>query len=389
MADLNETLAAAAAAVAAPAPAPALDSQQQAAAAAQELPDLAATPEPQEGNQLEDNFVQFFDDMTREDDGSQEGEAPLEVQEPAQAAPEQRQTPQATPQGQQQVSGAQQQQQPSPAPASVDPAALAVALQLLQSGQVQIPGQQAQVAQTPQQQQPQAQAASAATAAADAQRPVDPFAVAAENLRQGEAAFVERLAKEVYTVDPEQFQQVLGGDPSALGTLCARVHANAVSSVMRTVSAYLPVYVNGLIQANQTSQEKEDAFWQANPHLKKAEHRNLLPPVIQMVNQMQPNADEATRYRMIGMMVALANGIPLQAQAPNGSVQPQTQTRQVAPKVKTPGPVVKATPKPAFSPAGGPAGGAPQQQYAPYADNMWSRMTDYYMAEDKGQLDAS
>lgn len=213
----------------------------------------------------------------------------------------------------------------------------------------------------------------AASPAADAP-PVDPFALAVETIAKQEPAFVKALAENVYKVDQKDFDEVLGGNPQALGVLCARVHVNAVSSVMRTIAQQLPVYVSGLLEVNERSRRTEDKFWTANPHLNREQHRALLPPVITAYKTMNPTADEATLHKMVGLLVATANGIPLQASsAPNGN----------APQVRTPGRQVRQV-APAFAPAGvNNAPGAPQ---AP-DDNQWSRFTRIMEADQAGAFD--
>lgn len=321
---------------------------------------------------FEENVMSFVEQM--ENDSSDEGsppEAPSDVVERPAAGEPAVVEPVLVPAAKTPVAKPAVEPAPAVAPAPVvtpqAPAAVTPGATAPQAGQEQVPGQAPA----------DAPAGQPAAPAEGEGPPVDPFALAAETIRQNEAVFIEKLANDVYTIDQEQFNEVLGGNPKSLGVLCARVHANAVSSCMRTVAQTLPVYLDGMLRVRDQNREREDRFWAANPHLNKAQHKQHLRPIVQAARQLNPTADEATLHRLVGHMAAASFQIPL-GQAP---AQPS------APRVNTPGPVVR-TVSPAFQPAGvnGVTTG-PGAQAAPGSDNIFSRMTDILQADDQGLFD--
>jgi hypothetical protein len=147
---------------------------------------------------------------------------------------------------------------------------------------------------------------------------------------------------------------------------------------MRTVSAYLPVVVNALVQQSRIEDAREQRFWDANPHLKKAEHAALLPKVLQTYNALNPGVDDAKRIREVGILMAQLNNIPLGA--------PVAPAAPPAPQVRTPGPVVRQVPQPTFAPAG--VSGAPAPTPGAGPQNPWDAFVDFAQAADQGQFDS-
>lgn len=212
---------------------------------------------------------------------------------------------------------------------------------------------------------------------ASAQQYVDPFDHAEQLLRANESKFVEHLAENLYKVNDEDFQQVLNGDPKALGVLCARVHVNAVSSVMRTIAQQLPVHVHALLESDKQNREREDQFWTANPNLDRTKHKDLVVPMFRTFRQLNPAVnDPAVINKMVGALVAAASGVPAQAPAPVAAQVP------AAPQVRTPGVVVRQVQAPGFAPAG--TGG---QNGATPARNQWDAFTAIMEADQAGLLD--
>src|SRR5574342_77912 len=208
----------------------------------------------------------------------------------------------------------------------------------------------------------------------------DPFRAVAEEVAKQEEAFISALAKQNYAISEEEHQAYLSGDSSKLSHLCARIHTQAVGSVMRTISVYLPVVVNALLQQTRNEETREQKFWDANPHLKKAEHAALVPKVMQTYNALNPGVDEARRIREVGILVAQLNNIPMGAPAAPVAAP-------AAPAIRTPGPIVKQTPQPTFAPAGA-SGAPPAGQPNGGPQNPWDVFVDYARANEQGQFDS-
>lgn len=265
-------------------------------------------------------------------------------------------------------------QVPVGAPVEPAPAAPVVPQAVAQPAVAQPPAaaQPQQVAQ-PAQPAPVAQAPAAADAG-------DAFSTIREALAKNEAPFLEQLAQTTYQVSQADVDALLSGDGKVVSKAMARVHMNAVSSVMAVMTQQLPTYVQAAISQLRTREEMENGFWTANPHLNKAAHRQYLPGIIKAYASTNPNADTSTIYRVVGAVLAAQLGLPIQApQAPaNGNGQHPT-----APAFRTPGPQVRTVAQPGHSPAGVNSN-TPHQ--AP-AGTQWERMYEAIHGEDMGNFE--
>lgn len=299
--------------------------------------DLPPTEEP----------LSYIDDaysnMLADDDPQVEPQQPRQPQYPQPVQPPvQRMAPQARPQ-----QPAQRSQQPA---------------------QPQQPAQQPQV-QTPSEQDQLARRAES-----------DPFGLQADMLEQQQQQYIDALAQNAYPISDEDMNAFLSGDGRQVSRALARVHVNAVGSVLRVVSQQMPMWVNNMLKYHQAATDSEGAFWTANPGLDRAQHKDLAWAAARAFRQMNPKADTATFHKVVGAMVAAAAGVPANAQqAP--VQQPQYRTAQ---GVRTPGRVVRSVPQ-AHSPAGTlPAGGRPG-----VIDNPWSQTAEIIRADESGVFDNS
>lgn len=212
---------------------------------------------------------------------------------------------------------------------------------------------------------------------------VDPFAQMANEIAKSEEQFITALAGQNYKISSEDHEAYLAGDTAKLSVLAARIHVGAVRSVMQTVSAYLPMVVNALVESGRENDKREARFWDMNKHLDPAKHRSLLPKVFQTYNGLNPGVDEETRFKAVGILVAQLHGIPLQVASPPPGQQ------LGAPAVRTPGKVVRQVEAPAFSPAGG--GGAPPVGGVPNGGpkGAWDNFVDFAQAAERGAFDES
>lgn len=282
---------------------------------------------------------------------------------PAQSPPAQKVTP-PVPQGQSTEPVVQAPPvQPTPQVASTPPQ---------QQQQQQQQGQQAGQGQ-PQQGQP-AQPTQAQPAALG-----DPFHQFSEELGKHAEAFVTALAEKDYQITPEAHEAFIGGDTKGLSQLCAKIHFNAVNSVLNSISKLMPVMVDGLLQQRREQDDRESRFWDANAHLKRSEHRDLVRQVMHTYNQLNPNVNEAKRFKDVGLLVAQMHGIPLTVQAPSAAPQQQV--------VQTPGRVVRQVEAPGFAPAS--AGGSPAANGGPSSGpgGAWDGFVDFALAQERGLLD--
>jgi hypothetical protein len=231
-------------------------------------------------------------------------------------------------------------------------------------------------------------APTAAPPQAPAQEPLDPFAQVRDGLAQNEEQFRTAIADHYYKITPQEMEQFLGGDSKVVSHALARVHLNAVGSVMAVMAQQMPVWINKHLTQHQARAAAEEEFWAANPKLNRDQHRALVGPIVNTYKHANPNADKATIHKMVGMLVAVAAGIPIeqmvaqqqQVQNGNGHV-PRAPAQQV---VHTPGRQVRQVAQ-AVSPAGVNAPVSGQQPVAP--SNPWERMTEIFQADDRGEFE--
>ena len=322
--------------------------------------DLPPDPSQDSGGEAPMSYIdEAFDQMQAEDrpdDGwMQQQQPPAAPQYPQPVQPggsRSGQPPVQRPQQQQRQGAAPQQPQPQPQPpAPVVPQPVAAA-------------------RTPEQQ----------ASEAEAQRiRQDPFAYQAELIAGQEAAFVDALAKDAYAISDADMDAFLSGDSSKVSQALARVHVNAVGSVMKVVSQYMPIWVGNMLRVHQASSEREAQFWSAAPYLDKTKHHALALTAARTVRQFNPNMESGEMNRMVAAMVAAAAGVQV-----TGAPSNPQQMHQTPQGVRTPGRVVRRT-SPAFQPAGmqSISGAAPPAR----SDNVWSNMADIVKADDSGLFD--
>ena len=223
--------------------------------------------------------------------------------------------------------------------------------------------------------------AEASRAAAQERVRRDPFGVQAEMIEQQTQQYVEALAKEVYPVSIEDVDAFLSGDGTKISQALARVHVNAVGSMMRVVSQQMPVWVNNMLQLHSTAKSREDQFWERNSFLNRKEHANLALTTARAYRQMYPQANDDQIDRMVGAMVAVAAGI--QVPAGHSSQPSASRTAPVSTSFRTPGPVVRRV-QPPFQPAGTAVAGGPRQASP---GGQWSELADILLADQAGKLD--
>lgn len=218
--------------------------------------------------------------------------------------------------------------------------------------------------------------APAAAPAVSTAQPEVSFQDLSAGLEQNLEAMLPVLAKSYVPSDADM--ELLATDPkAAYSKMSARVHLNAVSSVMRVVAQQLPVVVNGMMQAVQRNQEAENRFWNQFPSMDRSNptHRSTVAAVARNVRAMNPNMAEAEMVRFTAYTAAAMLGLPLTA------AQPQP-ARRAAPQM--PGRQVRQTP-PAYSAAGSKQ---PGSRISPTQRNPWDVMASLIQMGDQGRFDA-
>jgi hypothetical protein len=303
---------------------------------------------------------------------------PEQPSDDATAPPAEFQWPQATPQGHQtaQPPTGLQGQQPAASPAAPQAP--------VEPGQ-QAAGQQPQEARQPVERR---------------EAPVDPFAQAQLLIQESRGQFLDALSDKVYPVTDDEVRKLLDepGGGKKVSQLLATVQLNTVDSVMRVVSQQMPVWINGLLQMRGMYQERENQFWTANPHLDRKQHRQYIAPIANAYKASNPQADDATIDRMVGMLISAQLGLPIPGyapqqqgngqprSAPRGQPPPQRQTGHQMPPVRTPGPVVRSVRPSTYAPAGaGGVGHQPGQQQP--QRNQWDTLAEAFQMDDAGAFD--
>ncbi len=210
----------------------------------------------------------------------------------------------------------------------------------------------------------------------------DPFAQLSQQLASASEQYITALAEREYAMSPEAHEAFLGGDTKSVSQLAAKIHFNAVNSVLASISKLMPVMVDGLMTVQRQTDERENRFWDANKHLNRSEHREMVKTVMQTYNQLNKQVDDAKRFRDVGLLVSQMYNIPLVAQAtPAVSAVPAA---PATPQVRTPGPLVRTVSPPGFAPAS--ASPAPAQAAPPPA-GVWESFVDFAVASERGAFD--
>jgi hypothetical protein len=219
-------------------------------------------------------------------------------------------------------------------------------------------------------------------APAPAQPETDPQTVFQEMSRQLDenlGAFQTALADRVYTISDKDLDDLQTDPKKVYAQMMARVHINAVSSVMRTVAQQMPVVVSGMLRAHAQNQAAEGRFWDSYPQLNRTDprQRQLVGQIARTVRALNPQMTEADMVRLTGTQAVVMLGL----QGQPGAVPPAQP--QAAPQM--PGRRVRQTPA-AYQPAAARA-----QPAAPQAPrrNQWDVMAQLMQYDNQGVFDPS
>lgn len=209
-------------------------------------------------------------------------------------------------------------------------------------------------------------------------RPEAIFAEMAQGLQQHEAVFRDRLAAEAYALTDKDIDELNTDPKSAFAKMAARVHVNAVSSVMRTMAQQMPVVVMGMLKAVKANDEAQDRFWSAYPNLNKndPQHKQMVSNIARNVRTLNPNMSEADMVRYTGAQALVMLGLPqvapaAQQQRPRAPSMPGRQVRQTA------------TP---YAPAGAKTTGG-QAPNGQANRNQWDLMSSLIEMDNRGVFD--
>ena len=213
---------------------------------------------------------------------------------------------------------------------------------------------------------------------APAQQEPDPYQTfhsLSQQLDENLGAFQSALADRVYTISDKDLDDLQTDPKRVYAQMMARVHINAVSSVMRTVAQQMPVVVSGMLRAHSANTEAEGRFWQQYPQLNKTDPnvRQLVGRIARTVRAMNPQMAETDMVRMTGAQAIVMLGLQ---GAP-------TAAPRAAPPPQMPGRQVRTTPA-AYQPAAAKAqGGTPQRS----SRNQWDVMAQLMQYDNQGVFD--
>lgn len=192
-------------------------------------------------------------------------------------------------------------------------------------------------------------------------------------IRENEGAFRDQLAQNVYAMSDQDLAEFHENPGKVIAAMAARVHMASTQSMLRVLSQQLPVYVNGIVQAQAKNAEGENRFWSANPGLNRAEHAGLVRSLGQWYRSQNPNSSEDDFIKVVGRMASAQLGLAhnaIQQAAPPGLSPAQV--------VQTPGRVVREVmpPPPALGMHAAPPSAQPQQRLSEW-DQMARLMETY------------
>ena len=185
-----------------------------------------------------------------------------------------------------------------------------------------------------------------------------------EEVSKHRDTFQKVLAEQTYTMTPQELEEFTEDPAKVIGRVAAKVHVNVVESLSKMFAQQMPMYVHGLMQARARNDERESAFWSANPGLDPVKHRDIVTNIAGLFRKMNPNADAQTVISTVGRMAMAA--LDLTAQATVGAANAQA-------NVQTPGKVVRPAGQQPFLPAG--VSTAPPNSQARPPENPWSAFT--------------
>jgi len=182
------------------------------------------------------------------------------------------------------------------------------------------------------------------------------------------------LATQVYNVSDKDLDDLQSNPKAVYGRMMARVHVNAVSSVMRTLAQQIPVVVHGMMQAVRANDQAEGRFWNQYPQLDRnnPQHRQTVATIARNVRAMNPTMSEGDMVRFTGAQAAVMLGVAGTAappRRPGPPSMPGRQVRQVAPSYSAAGTRAQAGPP-----------GIPQR-------GQWDLMTSLIQMENAGRFD--
>lgn len=170
---------------------------------------------------------------------------------------------------------------------------------------------------------------------------------------------------EGYKLSEEEAEKFVTNPEEVVPKFAARLFFDVFDAVTANLQGVLPQVVKNVQQVQTLQQQAENRFYEANPLLDRAKHKNLVDRYATAYVQVNPEAGAEDIIRDVGIQVMYAAGIdPSQGQAPaQATLQPKEEG--VAP--------------PPYRPAGAGAAHAapaPKQQ-----DNIWGAIADE-MAEE-------
>lgn len=165
---------------------------------------------------------------------------------------------------------------------------------------------------------------------------------------------VEYLSAEVYKLS-EQEKEILDTTPSqVLPQMMATLHMRVATAVTTQLANLIPSLSLMALEERDTGAELEKQFFDQWPALKEAAKAEEIAQVARMHQQMNPNADSATRIKEVGAILMVQKGLPIPTAAP--------------------APQVDEVPQAVVPTSALGAGARAMQPRQPAAEDEWSRL---------------
>ncbi len=170
-------------------------------------------------------------------------------------------------------------------------------------------------------------------AAAAAPPPSEPQSLN-EQLTQHREALIDGLAKERFSLTPEETSALETDAVQAIPRLLARVYYESVRATLNHLQSHVPPMVGNFLKMKEAQTEAETAFYGRFPALNKKAHGMDVNQFAHAFRQQNPSVSADDLMSMIGAAVMAKHQIPMVAPAAQG----------------TSGTLVNGIPKPASPP---------------------------------------
>lgn len=152
--------------------------------------------------------------------------------------------------------------------------------------------------------------------------PADPAGIAA-NLLQNEAAVVDHIAANMFSLTPQEVEALEGDAVAAIPRLMAKAYVRSQHNMLTHLAKTVPLLIQRHMQVSQRNSESETKFYGAWPNLNRAAHGELVTRLAQTYRKLNPASSFDQMVRDVGVMACQAAGVPfVPGQPGTGGVRP-------------------------------------------------------------------